>query len=409
MKEFFKITPLSEVLARVDRFPPVAVETVPLERSHGRVLAEEIVSDIDIPEFGRSTMDGFAVPAAATFGASEANPAYLTVVGQVPMGKKPDFSVSPGQAARIATGGMLPQGCDSVVMIEHTDAVDDTLIEVYKSVAPGQHVIERGEDIAAGRPVLTPGRLLRPQEMGLLAAAGRQQVAVFRRPVVAIISTGDELVPVDQVPGTGQVRDINSYSLAAQVAQAGAQAKILGIVGDRHEALLASCRKALEAADMVLISGGSSVGTRDLTVQVIEALADARILIHGIGISPGKPTIMACCGQKALWGLPGHAVSAMVVFMTVVRPHLWHICGLRGRGRAPLPVKARLSRNVSAKQGRVDYLRIRLQQRQDTLWADPILGKSGLIRTMVAADGLLAIDVDVEGLDKGSWVEVLPL
>jgi molybdopterin molybdotransferase len=324
------------------------------------------------------------------------------------MGRRPDFSIGPGEAARIATGGMLPEGADSVIMLEHTDTLDDTTIEAYRSVAPGQHVIEKGEDIRHTQPALCAGTRIRPQEAGLLAACGRMEIPVFRRPMVGIISTGDEVVPVDQVPGQGEIRDINTHTLSGQVLAAGGMPAVFGIVKDNREDLMVKCRRALERTDMVMISGGSSVGARDFTVEVLDALPDTDILVHGISISPGKPTILARSGGKAFWGLPGHAVSAMVVFAVVVRPFLDRLCGLQTAARQ-FPIQAVMSRNLASAQGRVDYVRVRLVEADGHTMAEPILGKSGLINTMVKADGLIAIGMNIEGLEQGTLVEVMPL
>jgi molybdopterin molybdotransferase len=289
MKEFFQVETIEAVMAHVHAFAAVDTETVPLAQCLGRVLAEDAFSDVNIPDFNRSTMDGFAVSASSTFGASEANPAYLNVRGQIRMGVRPDFSIEPGEAARIATGGMLPEGADSVIMVEHTDALDDTTIEAYRSVAPGQHVIEKGEDIRHTEPALMKGTRIRPQESGLLAACGRTEISVFGRPVVGIISTGDEVVAVDRVPGEGQIRDINTHTLSGQVLAAGGVPVVFGIVRDNRDDLMEKCRRALETTDMVMISGGSSVGARDFTVEVLGALPDTGILVHGISISPENP------------------------------------------------------------------------------------------------------------------------
>ena len=408
MKGFFNVETIEAVLAHAADVATVETETVPLAECLGRVLADDVKSDVDIPDFDRATMDGYAVKAASTFGASEANPAYLAVRGRIAMGERPDLVVGPGEAARIATGGMLPQGADSVVMVEHTDRLDDTTIEVYCSVAPGQNVIEKGEDIRRGEPALARGTRIRPQEVGLLAACGHTETAVFRRPLVGIISTGDEVVPVDRFPGEGQIRDINTHSLSGQVLAAGGVPVGFGIVRDNRDDLMAKCRRALDLTDMVLVSGGSSVGARDYTVDVLGALPDTKILVHGISISPGKPTILARAGSKPFWGLPGHAVSAMVVFAVVVRPFLDRLCGL-SRPERPFTTPAVLSRNLASAQGRVDYVRVRRIVVDGVVTAEPILGKSGLIHTMVKADGLIAIGMNVEGLDRGATVDVMPL
>jgi molybdopterin molybdotransferase len=399
---------LPAVLALKDRFAATACEAVPLDQALERVLAQPVAADQDIPGFTRSTMDGFAVAAASTFGASEGNPAYLNITGSVAMGEETDLTVGPGAAVRIATGGMLPDGADAVVMVEHTDQLDETTIEVYKSVAPGQNMVARGEDVAAGSQVLAAGTRLRPQELGLLAALGQERVMVHRRPRVGIISTGDEVVDIRTEPRVGQIRDMNAYSLAGQAERCGAVTRSYGIVADDAAKLKHSCAAALDENDMVLLTGGSSVGMRDFTIDILNASPDTEVLVHGISISPGKPTILARSGGKAVWGLPGHVTSAMVVFAAVVKPFLEHVGGLR-TGRTAARCLARLTRNVASAQGREEYLRVRLELRDGDLTADPLLGKSGLIRTMVQADGLVAVPKDTEGLEAGAVVEVLPL
>ena len=407
MKEFFKVKTIDQALEYVRQFPPMPVEKVSLTDSVGRILAEDIQSDIDLPDFPRAIMDGFAVRGSSTFGASEGNPAYLNVVGSVSMGNKPDFPVGPGEAVRISTGGMLPPEADSVVMIEHTEAIEDSAIEVYRSIAPGQNMVVVGEDIKKGEVILRCGGKIRPQEAGMLAALGKQTVTVYKRPLIGIISTGDEVVAVHASPGPGQIRDVNTYTLFGLIQEIGATAIPFGIVRDDYEALLAKSAQALAQCDMVLVSGGSSVGARDFTIDVIGAMEDSEILFHGISISPGKPTILARVQNKAFWGLPGHVVSAMVVFSRIVKPFIDHVRGRTDVHRKKLRLTAKLSRNLASAQGRVDYIRIRLKQKEGVLWAEPILGKSGLISTMVKADGLIEIGMNTEGLDEGAQVEVI--
>jgi molybdopterin molybdotransferase len=368
------------------------------------VLSADVVADQDLPGFRRSTMDGFAVRAASTFGASDSAPALLTVIGEVAMGTGAGESVGAGQAARILTGGMVPAGADAVVMVEHTESIDATTIEVTRAVAPGQNVIDAADDAETGESVLERGTRLRPQELGLLAALGASGIDVFRRPVVAVISTGDEVVPVEANPGPGQVRDVNAHTLCALVRGSGGDARALGIVRDDFGALLAASRAALSDADVVLLSGGSSVGSRDLTLEVIEALPESEVLLHGVAIKPGKPTILADVGGKAFWGLPGHVASAMVVYHVLVRRHLERIAGARPANEFRVP--AVLRRNVASVHGRRDFVRVRLEERDGRVLAYPVLGKSGLIRTMVEADGYIEIDRDSEGLDEGTEVRV---
>jgi molybdopterin molybdotransferase len=408
LREFFTVVSLAQAAAHIERFPPVGSETIPLAQALGRVMATDVVGTADLPGFRRSTMDGFAVQASSTFGATEGSPALLDLVGAVEMGVAAQVHVGPGQAARILTGGMLPEGADAVVMVEHTQAIDAQLLEASRSVAPAQNVIAADEDLAAGQLAVRRGVRLRPQECGLLAALGWAQVPVMRRPIVAILSTGDEVVPVDRDPGPGQIRDVNATTLAALVAQAGGDPLGLGIVGDDLDSLLNACRQGLARADTLLLSGGSSVGTRDLTLEVLAALDHAEVLVHGVAIKPGKPTILATVGTspaKAVWGLPGHVASAMVVFDVLVRPYLAHLAGLSETPVRP-SLSARISRGIASVHGRVDFLRVRVEQRDDGPWAVPVLGRSGLLRSMVRSHGLVRIDRDTEGLDGGDPVLV---
>lgn len=407
MKEFFDVMHIDAVLQLKNRFGIMDTEQVHFDDALGRILAVDFSAPQDIPGFDRSTMDGYAVCAASTYGASEGNPAYLEVVGAVGMGQIPDHCIGPGQASRIATGGMLPQGADSVVMVEHADVIDETTIEVFHSVAPGHHIVAKDEDAAKGQILVKCGTRLRPQEIGLLAACGVTMVSVFRQPRIGIISSGDEVVSVAVAPEVGQVRDVNTYTLASLVRQVGGIPIFYGIVKDRYDDLLEVCNRAVMETDMVFVSGGSSVGTRDLTEKVLTALPRSEILVHGVSISPGKPTILASCGNKPFWGLPGHITSAMVIFTVLVRPFIAHISGLQNDLFVSIP--AILSRNVASAQGRIDFVRVRLIKANNSPkpWAEPVLGASGLIRTMVEADGLIAVDMNCEGLEKGAEVEVI--
>jgi molybdopterin molybdotransferase len=410
MKEFFTVTLLENVFEHIPRFPVAGIETISILEAAGRIIAQDIISDMDIPGFDRSTMDGYAVCASSTFGATEANPAYLTIRGGVAMGESPPASISPGQALRISTGGMMPSGADSVIMKEHTGELDASTLEVFRSVPPASHVITKGEDIRKGQTVISAGTRIRPQEAGLLAALGNERVNVHQKPVIGIISTGDEIVPIHQHPGPAQVRDVNTYTLISMVLAAGGTPVPYGLVADDYKTLHEKCVSALDDCDMLIISGGSSVGARDLTIDVIAGLQDSQILIHGISISPGKPTILARVDKRPFWGLPGHVTSAMIVFDRVVRPFIEHAAGVRNpSGQKQFRITARLTRNVASAQGRVDFIRVRLIPDGDEMLAEPILGKSGLLNTMIQADGLIEIDINTEGLDKGAVVRVIPL
>ncbi|SMC89730.1 molybdopterin molybdochelatase [Desulfocicer vacuolatum DSM 3385] len=406
MNHFFKVKTLEDVMGMVGRFSAMPTETVTLPQASGRILGQDIVAHQDLPGFRRSTMDGYAVQSAATFGASEANPAWLKVAGTIAMGETPCFSLTSDEAAPISTGGMLPDGADSVVMVEHTEAVDAATVEIYKSVAPLQHVVDSAEDYRQGQEILKAGTRIRPQESGVLAALGKTHVTVFKQTTVAIISTGDEIVPVEETPAPGRIRDMNSHTLAGLISEAGAIPLQLGIVKDNRDDLFDACSRAVAMADMVLISGGSSVGMRDFTVEVLSDLVDTELLVHGISISPGKPTILARSGNKPVWGLPGHVVSAMVVFKVVVLPFLRKRMGENAWASPGALLPAILTRNVASAQGRTDFIRVAIQEKEGHLYAAPVLGKSGLIRTMVMAQGLVEIGENVEGLDKGAVVNV---
>jgi molybdopterin molybdotransferase len=303
---FFKVKTSEEVLEILKGFSPVGEEEISIGGALNRVLSREIVSREDLPYFPRSSMDGYAVRARDTFGASETLPAFLELEGEVLMGQAPAGAVTPGKAVRISTGGMMPEGADAVVMIEYCHALDDRTIEVTRTVSPLENVIGPGDDFKSGALIFGKGHVLRPQDLGLLAGLGIQNVDAYRRPNVAIISTGDEIVPIDRMPGPGQVRDINSYTLGAFCSQSGAVPVNMGLCKDHFSDLRALVERGLEISDTLWISGGSSVGARDMTVKVLESFDDMEILAHGISISPGKPTIIARSGSRAVFGLPGH-------------------------------------------------------------------------------------------------------
>ena len=405
---FFKVKTTEEVLEIIRGFDPVGDETVPLAGACGRVLFGDILSPEDLPGFSSSSMDGYAVRARDTFGATESLPALLEVAGEVLMGQAPRVPVGEGKAVRIGTGGMLPEGADAVVMVEYAHLLDENTLEVMRAVSPQENVIQPGDDFRQGAAVLRKGQVLRPQDVGILAGLGITEIPVFRRPRVGILSTGDEVVPVDRKPGPGQVRDINTYTLGSFCGQGGADPLILGLSGDREDELRNGLAHALRDADAVWVSGGSSVGTRDLTVRVLESFEGMEILAHGISISPGKPTILARIGPKAVFGLPGHTASAMVVAEVFLTPFLSVLSGRGFHGtEGQRTVEARLTRNVESVTGREDYIRVRLIGEGDDRKAEPLFGKSGLLSTLVEADGLVKVARNLEGLYQGQVVKVM--
>ena len=405
---FFKVKTPEEVRNILREIAlPLSSETVGLEESSlGRVLAEDVKSPVDLPGFDRAIMDGFAVRARDTFGASPGAPAYLKLAGEVEMGEAASVAVSPGEAVRVSTGSMMPEGADAVVMVEYTDFLDDETVEMVRSVAPGDHVVGKTEDLRKGELMLSRGHIIRPQDIGALAGVGITSVKVSRQPRVAIISSGDEIIPPDETLKAGQIRDINSYSLACLAEQAGGVPIRLGIVRDDFESLKTCLTEGLEKAEIALISGGSSVGARDVTLDVIRSFDGAEILVHGVSIRPGKPIIIAEVDGKYLFGLPGNPVSVMVTFDLFVGFLVKLLSGARQPVWELRYVKARLNRNIASAPGREDYISVRLIESEDSMMAEPVLGRSALISTMVKADGLIKIPLESEGLEEGVEVEV---
>jgi len=384
------------------------IEDTNIKDSLGKVLAEEIVSPCNLPGFIRSTMDGYALRAEDSFGASESLPSYLRLIGEIKMGSKSGLKINPGEAVKIFTGGMLPEGANAVIMWEYTSEIDDTTIELRKSVAPGENITREDEDLKAGEVLLKKGHKLRPQDIGVLAGIGKAKVKVFKKPRVAIISTGNEVVPPQDVPQVGEIRDINSYTLGACVKKANGIPIYGGIVKDEANFLEQEIRKFIEKdrVEAVVISGGSSMGSRDITLEVLSKLGKPGVLIHGVSVKPGKPTIIAIADNRPLFGLPGHPVSAMIIFDLFVRPLISWLQGEDYNNDFFPKIEAELISNVVSDPGREDYIRVVLYEENGKFYAKPILGKSGLISTMVRASGLVKIGLNVEGLKKGSKVMV---
>ena len=408
MPEFLELLPPGEALALLLSHLPApapAVENVETSQALGRVMVGPLRSPEALPAFDRSTVDGYAVRARDTFGASDGLPAYLALVGEVPMGAAPSFTLSGGQAALIHTGGMLPPGADAVVMLEYTQLARPGEVEVLRAAAPGENVLQAGEDVRVGQEVLPGGARLRPAEIGGLMALGLTQVAVARAPQVGILSSGDEVVDPHQPVRPGQVRDINSYTLAALVAQHGGCPRRYGILPDQRETLRAVLRQALAECDLVIITAGSSASTRDLTAEVIDEMGAPGVLVHGVNVKPGKPTILAVCDGKPVIGLPGNPVSALVIAGLFVRPVIERLLGM-DRQRPDAAVTARLTVNLPSQAGREDWAPVRLRQSGGQVLAEPIFYKSNLIFTLAQADGLLHIPPDANGLEVGATVSV---
>lgn len=412
MPEFFNVLPPDEARDLLFRHTSrrTAPEQVPTMEALNRVTAAPVFAPHALPSFRRSTMDDYAVRAADTHGASESLPAFLTVAGEVPMGAPAAIDLANGEAALVHTGGMIPDSADAVVQVELTQRFGDEMqfpyeIEVFRALAAGQNVLQVGEDVRQGAEILPSGHLVRPQDLGGLLALGITAVTVAQAPRAGILATGDEVVPPEASPGPGQIRDINSYTVAGQVRRAGGQPVFGGITGDNLQALRQAAARLLEACDMLVVSAGSSVSVRDVTVEVIDSLGEPGVLLHGVATRPGKPTIVGAVAGKPVIGLPGNPVSAMVQFDMFGVPALYR---LQGMEQPPLRglVWARLAQNIASETGREDYVPARLEPSGDSLQAIPVFGKSNLIYTLVNADGLIKIPLNKGGLLAGDWVEV---
>ena len=418
MSEFLQLLPPDEARARMFShlsFTEAGSEPVEAAWALGRVTAEDILAPHPLPAFARSSVDGFAVQSGDTFGAGESQPAYLALIGEVPMGGEPEFEVQRGQCALIHTGGMLPPGADSVVMLENTQSVMEGPahqgsgqheIEVTRAVAAGENVVRLGEDVTSGQTVIPRGTRLRPAEIGGLMALGITTLRAVCRPRVGLISSGDEVIPPETSPRPGQVRDVNAYTLGALVTKSGGEPVHYGIVPDKLPALKEMAGRALAECDMAIITAGSSASTRDMTAEVIASLGSPGVLVHGINTRPGKPTILGVCAGKAVIGLPGNPVSALVNGYLFVAPVIEKLLGALPRPQAT--VTAHLMVNLTSMAGREDWWPVKVSRMSDREWqAEPIFGKSNMIFTLAAADGLLRIPPDSTGLSAGELVEVL--
>src|SRR3569623_1563324 len=396
----WKLTPADDARRLLLQGPPVRqIERVPLRQAAGRVLAQALLAPHDMPPERRSAMDGYA-GRAADFAAG----------GPLPV----------GQVVSIATGAVVPDGADAVVMVEATAPADGSpegegerryvapgdRVRITRPVAAGANLVQPGEDVKAGAVVLPAGRRLGARDLSALAAFGVVDVTVVRRPRVATLATGCEVCPVTEVPALGQVRDSNQYVLAAEIEAAGGVAVLGGIVGDDYTALHQAVSRLCAAHDAVILSGGSSVGPKDLTGRVLAALGAPGIVFHGIDIRPGKPTVLARVGDKPVFGMPGYPTSSMVVFEAFVRPMLARLGGETVADAWPVPTRARLAPAFTKPASREDHLRVRLERRGADVWAAVVPGGSAAISNVLQADALACIPAGVERLEAGACVGV---
>lgn len=399
MPEFLKV--LTYQHARqliIDNFPSREIEYLPLEMCNHRVLALDMTSPEDMPAFARSTVDGYAVRAEDTFGSSESLQGMMDCVNEVRMGEEPRFEIGNGQCAWIPTGGMLPTGSDAAVMVEYTEKLGEDTVLVSRPVAPGENVMLKGEDVSQGKTIFRSDKIIKAQDIGLLASLGIDRVPVFKPYNIGILSTGDEIIALDQAPAIGQVRDVNSYSLAAALESCGAVSRRYPLVEDDFASLQKAVDNALKENDVLIMSGGSSVGVADYSVEVMLSFPDSEMLFHGIAVKPGKPTIGVRVGEKLIIGLPGHPVSALMVFYILCAPVI-STASVR-------QVDARMTVNVASQPGRDDFIPVQLLEDNAGRQAKPLLGKSGLMSILAQADGYVHIAYEKQGIKADEMVKV---
>lgn len=382
----------------------LGTEQVALEASIGRYLAEPIEATEDLPSFNRSTVDGYAVLHADVAGASDSLPSILRLIGSVEMGQASALTVSRGEAVYVPTGGQVPEGADAVVMIEHCDKLEKTSLMVYQPVHFGENINCIGDDLKKGQPLISKGHRIGPHDIGLLAGLGFHTVTVFKPLRVSILSTGDELVDVRTPLSSGQIRDINGYALSANAKEDGCMVVRQLIVRDDYETLRQQVADCLLDSDMVLLSGGSSAGTKDHTKAVISAMPEGKLWTHGLAIKPGKPTLIGSSHNKPIIGLPGHPSAALLLYQLVVQRIIED--AYETKALRPLAVEAVLTSRVHAAAGKETFVMVQLSRSTEGLNAQPIHGKSGLISLMAQTCGYLQISKDAEGLEAGSRVLV---
>lgn len=407
--EFFKVKTVEETISLIDEKINRIDATVilPLEEALHYVLAAPVLASENVPGFDRSTVDGYAVRARDTFGSSETMPGFLNIVGEVKMGEVARLPVERGTAIYVPTGGMIPPDSDGVIMIEHCEDMDG-LLNTYKQLAPGENIIRAGEDIKIGEILLNEGTKLRPQELGALASLGIAKVKVYRKIKVGYLSSGDEIVPYQtEKIELGQIRDINYLTISGLAQTWNIDVIYGGIVNDDYQTFSNKAQELFAEVDCLILSGGSSVGAKDYTTEVIQSLGDPGVFVHGISIKPGKPTILSVAGDKPVIGLPGHPASAMIIFQLFGERVLRRLKGEKIE-RKPERIFAKITKNIASAAGRADYIRVRLFEQDNEWWAEPIIGKSGLITTLVKSDGIVEIASSKEGISQGEFVPVLP-
>jgi molybdopterin molybdotransferase len=413
MKEFLELNPPEKFWQQIKHFlknKNLKTKNINLDNALDRVLAEDIYSPVNLPPFSRSTVDGYAVKASDTAGASASMPTYLDIIGSIEIGKKTELKLNEGQAAAIPTGGMIPQKADAVLMIEDTEKIGENLIESFKALAAGENIVQKAEDIAQGKLLFKKGHKIMARDIGALAGLGITEFKVFKKAKISVISTGNELISAEADAKAGQIRDINSYSITSYLNKIGGDSKKVGIVKDEFDSLKEALKKEL-AQDLVLISGGSSVGIKDMTIELLNSLGEPGVLLHGLSIKPGKPTILAIIEGTIVIGLPGHPASAWTVNNILAAEIVRVLNGEKkpadiGSENQKFLIKAQLSRNLVSDKGREEYIPVKIIKENEKLFAKPLLAKSSLITNLAYGDALLKIPRNQEGIDKGEIVEL---
>jgi molybdopterin molybdotransferase len=406
--ELLRVDTINEVQTKMDAYFSVIkrkTTRVNLRNACGCYLAEDIVADTDVPGFRRSVVDGYAVRGSDTFGVSESIPVFLKIIGSVQMGEPAGFRIGPGETAYVPTGGMIPDGADAMVMVEHTELLDDVTVGISRPAAPNSNLMNIADDYAEGERFYNKGHRISAKDIGLLAACGKASVLVYKKPLITILSTGDELIPPGQRPEKCQVRDINAYAIAALAEASGAKIQTLEIVADQYDVYRTAVSQALEKSDLVLVSGGSSAGNKDMTEKVIDSMGSPGVITHGLAIKPGKPTIIGIFEQqqtvKAIIGLPGHPMSAIIVYYAVVDRFIRRY--YFENQEAGQSVTAVMTENIHAGEGRETYQLVSL----DGMEARPIRAKSGSILQFIKADGYVVMSANSEGIEAGTPTEVV--
>lgn len=404
--EFFNIVSIKEGRKiMIDNFKnyEFSIEYVDIENCLNKILAEDIYSNTDVPEFNRSTVDGYSIKAEDSHGANVAIPSIINILGEVNMGESINYSVSSGESYYVPTGGMVPEGSNGVIMIENTEKMDENTLLLYKPISQGENIIYKGDDIKKGELALEKGRKINSEVIGVLAALGIAKVPVYSKPKFYIISTGDEIISIDEELSLGKIRDVNSYTLTALIQNLGGEVVGKSIVKDVYELLQSEVKKALEISDIVLISGGSSVGTKDYTHKVIDSFNGKGVLFHGLAIKPGKPTIVGEASGKLVCGLPGHVVSSIMVFKAMLEHFIKDKFGTK---EIEPRVKAVMNHNFPSNPGRETYQMVKLTEEDGIFYASPTFGKSGMISLLSNSQGYIIIGTHEEGVYKGEEREV---